>query len=209
MKITDFTITLNKEDILKSIDCLENNPIYHEVVEEYENMVRRAYEKIKPMAVLEFGEITEDIKTDEIPAGTKALYVITTVGPLLSEWSTKLFEEGKYLAGLLADGMGDNYLFQMEESIKDILIMECKKRNLGVYKRVWAPLHIPIEALKVAWEVTNANHDLSIKINKSYMFEPVKTLCNIFLLEEGCTEYKVDHDCRACNIVSCRKRKCQ
>lgn len=206
MKISEFSIKFNKKSILELIDCYEDSPIYEEVSEEFDDMVEEAYAKIKPYALLEFGEITENIAKKKIPAGTKALYAITTVGAGLSEWSTKLFAEGNYLAGMLADGMADDYLFQMDHSTKDTIIKECKKKGMGISKRLEAPIQISMEAQKVAWEVTKAKEILGIDIKESFMYDPVKTLCNIFILEEGLDKYKAEHNCRNCNSIHCKRR---
>lgn len=207
MVINEFSIQFNKDIIFHLIDCHQDSDIYPMVEEEYENMVEIAYVKIHPKAVMEFGEIPEELSTDKIKAGTKALYVITTIGREISDWSTNLFKEGNYLAGMLADAMADDYLMQATESLKSYVVKQCRDRNFGVTARIEAPNEISMKAQKVAWEVTKAGEALDVEIKESYMYNPVKTNCQIFLLKEGGREYCVEHNCRGCAAVNCKLRK--
>ncbi len=207
MIIDKFTVQFNKDSIFHLMDCHPKSDIYPLVEDEYENMVETAYAKITPRAVIEFGEIPKQLSTNKIMAGTKALYVITTIGKEISVWSTNLFKEGNYLAGMLANTMADDYLMQATESLKSYIIKQCQDRNFGVTARIEAPNELSMEAQKVAWEVTEAWKALGVGINESYMYDPVKTNCQIFLLKEGGKEYCVEHNCRACTAVNCKMRK--
>lgn len=207
MKFTDIKIEMCRENIFQSIDCHPDSPIYEEVEEEYEGMEEEAYRKLYPQAVMEFGSITESIACASVPAGTQALFVITTVGREISDWSTALFAQGNYLAGMLADAMADDVLFQLDHSLKEDIISLCKERNMGVYRRIEAPAGIGMEAQKTALEVTGGREELGLDIKESYMYDPVKTTCQIYLLEENSTQYRIEHNCRECPAVHCRSRK--
>lgn len=207
MRVENIHVKFNKDTIFHLVDCYPDSHIYPVVEEEYEEMIDMAYKKIVPKAVMEFSELPISLATDKLKAGTKVLYVITTIGEKMSEWSTKLFEEGNYLAGMLANAMGDDYLMQATESLKSHIIKLCKDKNLGIRKRLEAPTGISMEAQKVAWEVTNALYEIGLNIKESYMFDPVKSNCQIYLLEEGCTEYHVEHNCRECSAINCKLRK--
>ncbi|MDF2539524.1 MAG: hypothetical protein K0S76_2545 [Herbinix sp.] len=206
MLITKFLVKCNKENVLSSIDCFEDSPIFEQVAEEFDAIEETAYEMIKPYALFEIGEITENIASELIPAGTKALYLIMTVGAMISEWSNELFHEGNYLAGLLANSMADDYLFQIDDFVKGVIQKECQNRNLGILKRLEAPLDIAIEAQRAVWEITKAKEVLGINMNASYMYDPVKSMSHIFLLEEGLDEYHIDHDCSKCMAFQCHKK---
>lgn len=80
MKVTDFAVQFSRENILHLIDCYEDSPIYEEVLEEYERMTQEAYERMEPAAVLEFGKIPKEAASPAAPEGTRALFLIVTVG---------------------------------------------------------------------------------------------------------------------------------
>lgn len=207
MRVENIHVKFNKDTVFHLIDCYPDSHIYPVVEEEYEDMIEMAYSKIVPKVVMEFGELPNSLATDKLRAGTKVLYVITTIGEEMSEWSTKLFEEGDYLAGMLANAMADDYLMQATESLQPNIIKICKEKNLGITKRLEAPTGISMEAQKVAWEVTKAYDEIGLNIMESCMYDPVKSNCQIYILEEGCTQYHVEHNCRECPALNCKLRK--
>lgn len=206
MKMTDFKIRFNRANILHLIDCYEDSPIYEEVLEEYENMEQEAYAKIHPAAALEFGRIPEEAAGPAAPAGTQALFLIVTIGKEISEWSTVLFGEGRYLEGMLADAFADDYLMQASESLQPLIRTICEEKKLGISKRLEAPTGIGMEAQKTAFDVTEAGRILDMDIKSSYMFDPVKSTCQIYLLDENSTQYHMDHNCRECPNKDCKMR---
>lgn len=51
----------------------------------------------------------------------------------MSEWSTRLFGEGNYLVGILANAIADDYLFQMEHQIAPYIIDMCKEEIFWIH----------------------------------------------------------------------------
>jgi hypothetical protein len=205
-KLTEFNIKFNKRTVMHLIDCMSDNPLYEEMIEEMELLEEEAYSLIDAKALLAFGEITPEISTDKIPEGTKAVYAIITLGGSMSKWSTALFEKGDYVAGMIVNAMADDALFQIDTAIKDTVIDMSKNAKMGITKRLEAPTCISMEAQKVAWEVTNAKQELGVDIMSSYMYDPVKTICQIYLLDEACKEFRTEHNCRECNATKCKLR---
>ena len=174
MKVTDFAVQFSRENILHLIDCYEDSPIYEEVLEEYERMTQEAYERMEPAAVLEFGKIPKEAASPAAPEGTRALFLIVTVGKRISEWSTALFGEGRYLEGMLADAFADDYLMQASESLQPLVRSICEEKQLGISRRLEAPTGIGMEAQKAAYEATDAGPILGMDITGSFMLSPVK-----------------------------------
>ena len=206
MKITEFDIQICKENVLQLIDCYEDSALYEEVVEEYEEMLASAYEKIEPVALLEFGSIEGiDVVNKEVQT-TATLFSITSIGRKMSEWATKLFEEGDYLGGMLADAMADDYLFQMDHHIAADVIKLCKEKKCGVQIRLEAPQDISMEVQRRAWEVTKAEQLVNIEIKESFMYDPVKTTCQVYVLNQNAEQFRIEHNCATCANVSCKMR---
>lgn len=206
MIIKDFDIRICKENVLNLIDCYEDSEIYEEVMGEYEEMLPVAYEKIKPAALLEFGSV-EEFELGEYGGENKeALFCITSVGSGISQWATQLFGEGNYLGGMLADAMADDYLFQMDHLLADTVIRLCKEKKQGVIRRLEAPQDIPMAAQKKALEVTNGEALAGIHIKESYMYDPVKTTCQVYLLDKDSSNFRIEHDCSKCPNLTCKLR---
>lgn len=206
MKITEFDIEVCRDNVFALIDCYEDSAIYEEVIDEYEEMLPKAYEKIDPVGLLEFGDV-ECFDLEEYGENiTQAIYCITSVGRKLSEWSSQMFAEGNYLGGMLADAIADDYLFQMDHRLQEPLVAMCKEKKYGVLRRLEAPQDIPMMAQKKALEVTRGGELAKIRVLESYMYDPVKTTCQIYLLEENSSMFRIHHDCSKCPNINCKVR---
>ena len=182
MKIQEFAVTVSKERVCHLIDADPSSELYEEILEELEQMLPIAYEKIQPCAVLEFGDF-KDYTSFVKESSTEALYEIHSIGSGMSEWSTSLFQEGNYLGGMLADAIADDYLFQMDSEIQKIVVQMCREKKRGIARRLEAPQDVPMDIQKKAFEVTNAEKEMGLKIKESYMLDPVKSVCQVYLLE--------------------------
>lgn len=208
MKLTDFDIRINKENVLRLIDCYADSPVYEEVAADLEEIIPIAYEMLTPVAVLEFGDFS---KYEIIEHGTdegKALFCIESVGEDISRLSATFFDKGNYVKGMLADAIADDCLFQLDRRLEKRVKAICKEKNYGVIKRLEAPQDVPIEIQKTVWKVTRAEEEIGLKIKESYMLDPVKSNCQVYLLQEGCNEFRTEHDCSRCPKVDCKMRHC-
>ena len=208
MKITDFNIIINKENVLELIDCYADSPVYDEVSADLEEIIPIAYEMLTPVAVLKFGDFS---KYESIEHGTgegKALFCIESVGEEISRLAADFFDRGNYVKGMLADAIADDCLFQLDHLLEERVKAICKEKNYGVIKRLEAPQDVPIEIQKTAWEVTRAEEEIGLKIKESYMLDPIKSNCQVYLLQEGCNEFRTEHDCSRCPKTECKMRHC-
>ena len=212
-KITDFEITINQDNVFLLMECSKDSKIYAQVVEEFEELFEESYKKIEPVALLaigDLGEFEDKIKNMQIDRNEEVLQgiiAITSIGPRMSEWSTQLFKEGDYLKGMLVDAMADDYLFQMSAYLKPFIVEMCLEGNWGVDRRLEAPHDVPMDIQERAWELTNAKELAGIDIKKSFMYNPVKTTCNIFLLKENSKVFHLAHNCSTCPNLNCKLRK--
>lgn len=206
MKITDFDIRINKENVLGLIDCKPDSPVYEAVLEDFEEVLPVAYEKLVPSALLEFGDISGYDLTEYGDDIREALFCIESVGSEISTWATSFFYDGNYVKGMLANAIADDYLFQMDYELQDVIVNLCKERNLGVLRRLEAPQDIPMEAQRTAWEVTRAEKEIGLGIKESFMLDPVKSNCQIYLVKEDCDSWNTAHDCSKCPRIDCKMR---
>ena len=206
IQISDFHIETDAKRVLELLDCNENNQIYAQVLEEYYSIEKYVGGLLEPKGLLLFDSIPLEISSADCPPGARAAYVITTVGARAEEYSTKMFREEAYLKGLLADAIADVGLFSMDVDIETVLKEECASRYLGIAKRLEAPGDIPIHAQKVAFDKLHADSLMEIAISTGYMFNPAKTICQVFLLSQDPKVFEVRHDCRDCKALHCKLR---
>ncbi len=204
-KRTEFNIKISTENVCSFLDVRKDSPMYEEVMEELREMLPIAYGKIKPVALLEFGDLEGyKVEADGKPV-KEALYGVLSIGKEMGEWSTKLFAEGDYLRGMLADAIADDYLFQMDTEQTNNVVKLCRERGKGIAGRVEAPQDISMSIQKKAYDATQAERE-GIGIRESYMFDPVKTVCQVYLLDENVKRYHPEHDCSKCGNLTCKHR---
>ena len=197
---------LNMDLVLHAIDCMPDSPVYEEFVDEYGDIHEELLEMAEPVGILGFGELTDKTATDEYEAGTKIIFAVTSVGDKIKQYSTKAFAEGDYVRGMLADAIADSALFSLEGRMLEKLKAVCGEHGVGILKRLEAPHDIPMEVQREAWESLRLKETLGIDISCGYMFDPVKTSCQVFVISEDADTFKAQHDCRKCSNNDCKYR---
>lgn len=197
---------IQKESVLKAMDCYEDSPVYEEVVDTYEEIYEDMMSLVEPVGILGFGTLPETVATEKYKAGTPVVYMVMSIGNGIKEESTKAFQEGDYVKGMLTDAMADDALFSMEEQVLARLKEVCREHNVGVLARLEAPHDISMESQKVAWEHLELKRRFGIDISSGFMFDPVKTSCQVFILTDDADSFKAQHDCRKCPNIHCRLR---
>lgn len=204
--LDNLKVNIEMERVLHAIDCMPDSPVYEEFVEEYQNIYDDMLALAEPVGILGVGVLSEMSATTEYPAGTKVVYAVLSIGDRIRQCSTQSFQEGDYVRGMLCDAMADNALFSLEGRMTERLREVCAERNMGILKRLEAPHDISMEVQREAWEYLNLKERFGIDISCGYMFEPVKTSCQVFILTEDASVFRAQHDCRKCPNVSCKFR---
>lgn len=218
MRIKQVRLSPDREKVFRLMDCYENSPVYQEVVEAYESMLDRAEREIRPDAVFMDAALPEKLRDavrgprrsaalEGKPEENRAVFALMTVGDGLSKWSARLFEEGEYLEGTLADAMADAALFELDGIVSGEIRKWCHERGLGAKKRLEAPQSLPMSAQRVVWEITDAQELLGVDILPSGMLNPEKSMALIYLLSDSKEDKAFEHNCRECPAVNCKTRK--
>ena len=91
IRFSDIRVSVSRSDVLKLMECGEDNPIYEEVVEEYEELKDALYSLGKPQALFCFDRISEEWAMEKLPAGTPVIFSLITEGGGISARSTGFF----------------------------------------------------------------------------------------------------------------------
>ena len=209
MKLDNYKINISNKQVLKKLGCTEKSPLFEEFWEELSEIKEEALSRIKPVSAIAFGELPEILATPELPVNSKVVYVITSIGEKISNYGNDFFEEGDCVKGMLVDALADTYLFEYENSWVPQLIEACKMRSVGIERRLEIPEDLPMEAQKVAFEAIGKEELGGLILTSGYMFLPIKTICNVFLLGSNPDVFKATHNCRVCSNITCNMRKVQ
>lgn len=197
---------LDRDAVLKAMDCYEDSPVYEDVIEEYEEIRDDMLKLAEPVGILGFGTLPKEIETKKYKAGTPVIYAVLSIGDGIRQCSTNAFHEGDYVKGMLCDAIADDILFSLEGRMTEKLKEVCAEHKTGILKRLEAPHDIPMEAQYFAWKHLELEKRFGIGISTGFMFHPVKTSCQVFILTEDENVFKAHHDCRKCPNIHCKMR---
>lgn len=195
---------IDKTEVLLKLDCYPDSPVYKDFAECYEDIYKDIQSVLKPAALLTEAVLPKEAGTF---AGKNALYEILTAGNEISHYIRAAFENGDYVKGMVADAMADSALFSMENFAACALTEYCGRLKRGISRRLEAPRDISIELHRDAFEKTEADKKLGMRLSEGFMFEPVKSVCNIFLLSQDEKEFRIIHECAGCERKGCPMRK--
>lgn len=198
-------IEMNK--VLESMDCKEDNPAYEEFVKEYQEIYEQVLACMEPVGIIGFGQLTNPIASDKYPEGTQVALAVLSIGKLCEKYASDAFREGNYVRGMLCDSMADLALFSMEDRMLEQLKSACCEHQVGVLKRLEAPQDISMEVQKYAWDYLELHNRFGINISSGYMFDPIKTYCQVFVLTDDMSTFRAEHDCSQCANTACRHRQ--
>lgn len=205
-KLEDFHPQIEKETVFRLIHCYPDSPVYEDMEDSFQEMQEEMLRLCHPVGVMAKGRIPAALDPRKEGKEREAIFVLVTVGQEISDYSTRAFQKGDCVEGMLADAMADAALFSLEEEIQKALREACAAWHLGILKRLEAPQDIPMEVQREVLSQTGAGELLGMELSQGYMFRPLKTSCQIYLTtaEEGI--FRAQHNCRSCPNLTCALR---
>lgn len=206
-ELQDLQFKISQKNSFENMNCYADSPVYEDVLECFEEIYEDMLALVKPVGVLGIGTLPKELASEKYPEGTPIIYAVTSIGDGMKQRSSEAFRDGDYVKGMLIDCMADDALFSMEDQLVEKVRELCGEMQMGVLARLEAPHSIPMEAQRAAWEYLELKKRFSIEISQGFMFDPVKTSCQIFVLTEDTGTFRAQHDCRTCPNIHCKMRK--
>ena len=189
-------IIINREQVLKQIECRKESDLYEEVLEEYQEIEALMYSLCEPIFLVEQG----------FYEGKPVLMVLYSIGRKISDYATTYFQNGDYLKGMLADAMADSALLSLEKASYPYVKELCVKLKRGIQRRLEIPQDIPMEVQQLIFDTTRAEQNSDIKITKGYMLDPIKSNAILYELTTDQESFCYLHDCSSCGRKDCKMR---
>jgi len=196
----------DKNTVLQLLHCHEDSPVYKEFAKGYEKLLPRVKERLRPAAAFRTGMLPDDISSGALPQNARILYCIMTIGREVSDYSDYYFKRGDYVKGMMVDAIADACLFRYEEDVLEQIRKHCMDLHQGISHRYEAPQDIPMEIQKTAFDILNASKSLGLTITSGFMYQPVKSVCQIFELSDREDLFVLEHDCSRCERKDCAMR---
>jgi uncharacterized 2Fe-2S/4Fe-4S cluster protein (DUF4445 family) len=204
--LNDFRLEPDHDKIFHLLNCNPESPVYEEMNQIYEELLPEVLKLAVPKGALCFTRVRKDFACANLPENSAVLFLIVTVGKELSMLSNRYFREGDYPRGMMADAMADGCVFSMENTVLPAIREECRKRHVGIRHRYEAPVDVPMEMQKTAFDAIHAGENLQMSITSGFMLDPVKSNCQVFGITEDESMFQLEHDCRKCPRLTCPLR---
>lgn len=195
--ILDFKIT--QEHVLRQLDCHKDSPVFDEMAACCDEIFPQVMKLLKPAAVLCRAMLPKEAGRK---AGTEVLYEIVTMGQGISRYISDAFDRGDYVRGMIADAMVDDALFSAVQKLHTARADFCADIRRGICGSLDIPKDLPAEILRDAWQQTAAAH-IGVGLGSGLMFDPVKTLCSVYVLTDQTEQFNDVHDCGKCEKHDC------
>lgn len=205
--IRDVEVKVSREEVFQMLDCTPKSASCEVVAELYEELLDEAVSAMKPILMIQFGQIPKGYPQLPLEPGTQVIYTIGSIGGEVSRRSTEAFSQGDPLSGMLLNAIADSALFHLDDELAPVLKKECKERKKGILKRMEAPQDIPMEAQLLIYRQTGAKEICGMEISAGYMLNPVKSSANLYLLTDDMQVFQAQHDCGSCKKKNCSFRK--
>lgn len=201
---TDIRLRIDREEVFRRLQITPAAASYESAVREYEELVPELLSMARPKILYRFVGKSAEENVLGLPHG--GFYCLMTIGERISGYSSRLFEEGDCLKGMLADAMADSCLFGMEEEAVRLMGRECSKRSIGIAARLEAPGDFPAQRLRKIGDSLQTEI-YGITLTSGYMFSPLKTNCVVYEAAADCGRMEARHDCGKCPKKDCMMRK--
>lgn len=136
------------------------------------------------------------------------VYCLVTLGPQISERSTKYFADKDFLKGLMIDSMADILLFNASNDYYETVKKDIYEEQGYALTLRYSPDDniIPLQVQKTILEHVNGGELLSVGVTQAFMYDPLKTLGYVYGADKNIELAKKDHDCAMCSNYSCEYR---
>lgn len=196
--MNDFSITLDMEQILISLECTPQSHSYHKVVTLIQYMGPKLLSNITPYAWYRF------MKTD---MGDRIVVCLLTLGNKIDEYMGELMKEKTSFPALTGNAILQDYMFQIDDSMLRSIEAVCRERKAGIIRRLNPPMDYPWEGQKWILDIIDNHASAGVSLTDSYIFTPSYTMGYILLLGGEKDGFHGRHDCSKCTSQVCSRRR--
>jgi len=201
-------IPVNKQIILKMLDCKHGSNSFKIVDKVYETILEKAYSLIQPEGIINAVEIPDFFNLREKENYKSGIFCIATLGKDISEESSSLFSSGEYLEGLLLDTIADQMLINLTTAMyQEKVIPFVREKEVGIsYCYIPGCQNVPIEYQKHILDLIGSEAKNNISITEGMMLDPVKSTAYFYVMDKSLPRRKIDRDCKKCDMKDCKYR---
>ena len=197
-------VLIDREVVFRNMKIFPESPSYEEMLSDYVSVSTELSDKFRLSAAACFSQdILPDSERAVCTGNQQVLFLMETLGELVTIQSDLYFSKREYVKALFCDSISDAVLFRFEQRLLPELETFCREEGRGIAGRITFSDDFLPQMNHQAFLALHADHTLGVKITRAFMFDPVKTNCVIFRVSDRRDDMKLQHNC-----VSCGKREC-
>ncbi|MFZ7104221.1 MAG: hypothetical protein ACOWWO_16420 [Peptococcaceae bacterium] len=202
-KITEFAWVIEKERVLKIINCRPKSPAYHETSELYDCFSKNIKDFLNPWGVYRFIDIPPNFQFGEVVDCCKIVLCFLTLGEQVDSKIKEYLAQSEFLAAMVLEVIADELLFIMTEQLYCRALAEAGENGWNLTERMEpGSQKVPLYLQKDIF----ANLDLEktgISLSTAHMLKPLKSITFFCGAGETVSPTSTGHNC-----VNCRMEKC-
>ncbi|MCT4686522.1 ASKHA domain-containing protein [Vallitalea sp.] len=202
--VIEFNKIFNKKEVLNTMQCYEDSTNYGEYCKIYEEVVENSVKNITPKGYYIITDNNNYINNN----CEQVIFCLVTLGSYIDEEIKRYFDNNDYLKGMMLNTIGDQMLFDISNSLYQLLQKEQSYYDINLTSRIEpGSSESSIEFQKIILDMINEKEPTDITITSGYMFSPTKTLSYYYGASTNIPPSTVDHNCSKCTNPSCTFRK--
>ncbi|MBI4856094.1 MAG: 5-methyltetrahydrofolate--homocysteine methyltransferase [Acetobacterium woodii] len=208
-KITRIPHRIDRQELFQRMHISEDRPMY----KNFEKSYQQLYDSLSDLLDIQATHVLKTNDDEEkIHKGlcevSHIVYCLVTLGPQISERSTKYFADKDFLKGLMIDSMADILLFNASNDYYETVKKDIYEEQGYALTLRYSPDDniIPLQVQKTILEHVNGGELLSVGVTQAFMYDPLKTLGYVYGADKNIELAKKDHDCAMCSNYSCEYR---
>lgn len=194
-------ILVNKDYVLKMLDCNKNNENYNYYVQIYNEILTLAKSIAVPTLYYDYSN--ENFNINILNTCKETCFCLVTLGEKIDLKIAEFFESYDYLKAMMLNSIGDNILFNATKQINKVL-SEIDKKKISI-RRSPGAIDFSNEFQNLIIKSLKKSLDINIEISSGYMIKPQKSLTYIYGLD-GILKFDENkfHDCDSCILKECK-----
>lgn len=156
--------------------------------------------------------LDDDYIVDKLKGAEYVVMAIATIKDRIESVSSRFFDEGKYLRGMIFDAVGNAALENLCQKFYCDMIDELEKEGLGATEMIFpGDSKLGIKAQEVIFKNIDASI-IGVTLDENHTMHPMKSLSFVLGVGKGLRSNESHHDCSKCDFSQCiyrmaRKKK--
>lgn len=219
MDIKSYEIEIDEKSVLRYLGYKDSQP-YKGLLDKIRNAIHDAYALIEPVVCFdrvsfEYDNENDDIRflrddvinekhiVERLKGAEYVIMAVVTIKDGIENASSRLFDDGKYMDGMIYDAIGNAALDKLCEKFYSDVADYASKEGYAVTEMMFpGDDKWDIASQKIIFKHLDASK-IGVTLDENNMMHPVKSLSFILGIGKDIKSSSSHHDCSKCDFFQC------